>query len=128
MNDVYRASVDAECLEKCLKPMSAFVKVTLPEINAMERRRGEMVIDYDAHRRRLKAKQVERDAAEAERKNLEAQGKPSKSTDAINAEVNKYEVKGTVFFIFCLLPFASSLFLLPLLFAVFLFFSFLFNT
>lgn len=93
INEVYRSAAEVECLEKALKPVSNHVTVVVPEMDEASKKRAETVVDYDSYRRRLKTKEAERDTAEAERANLEAQGKPSKSTDGVKAEVTKYEAK-----------------------------------
>jgi hypothetical protein len=78
INEVYRISSEVGTLEKALKPVSAHVSKMAPEVDADVKQRMETVVDYDSFRRRLKSKESERDAAETERANLEAQGKPFK--------------------------------------------------
>jgi hypothetical protein len=93
IDEVYRPSTDVACLERALKPISLHVSAIVPDVETLVKAREETVVDYDSYRRRLKAKEGERDAAEAERINAEAQGKASKSTDAIKSEVIKFEQK-----------------------------------
>lgn len=87
INEVLRPSVEVESLERALKPITAHVSAVVPAVDEKTKQRSATVVDYDSYRRRLKEKEVARDAAEAEKANLDAQGKPFKSTDAIRQEV-----------------------------------------
>ena len=95
IDEVLKPSIDVVALERALKPISQHVATMVPEIEDATKKRDNIVVDYDSYRRRLKAKEAERDAAEAERAKLESEGKPSKSTDAIKAEVAKFTNKVT---------------------------------
>ena len=95
IDEVLRPSTDVVSLERALKPISQHVSTVVPEVDEAAKQRENTVVDYDSYRRRLKTKETERDAAEAERVRLESEGKPSKSTDAIKAEVTKFMMKVT---------------------------------
>ena len=74
-------------VEQALEPMRAEITKISPEVDVICKQRDTLVKDFDSYRRRLKALEAKRDAAQAKEK------KDDKAIqDAVN-EVTRYEAK-----------------------------------
>lgn len=87
LHEVYRSSTTMVLAEDGLEPLRHTVTELAPNIENERKDRNSFLKDFDSYRRRLKALETKRDAAEAQGK-----GGTAAQADTI-AEITKYEAK-----------------------------------